>query len=98
MTWTWLRKGKLKREIESLLITSQNYAIRTIFCKKLKFEHITKSYMHKLESVLENEMLKISIIFYKKDNFPYSGLCRPKVKIKENKYRDKYLELAGEVS
>ena len=28
-TWTWLRKGKFKREIESLLIAAQNNAIRT---------------------------------------------------------------------
>ena len=27
--WTWLRKGNLKRENESLLITAQNNAIRT---------------------------------------------------------------------
>ena len=28
-TWTWLRKGKFKRETESLLMASQNSAIRT---------------------------------------------------------------------
>ena len=28
-TWTWLRKGKLKRETESLLIATQINAIRT---------------------------------------------------------------------
>ena len=28
-TWTWLRKGNLKRETESLLIAAQNNAIRT---------------------------------------------------------------------
>ena len=28
-TWTWLRKGNLKREIESLLIAAQNNAVRT---------------------------------------------------------------------
>ena len=28
-TWTWLRKGNLKRETESLLIAEQNNAIRT---------------------------------------------------------------------
>ena len=27
-TWTWLRKGNFKREIESLLIAAQNNAIR----------------------------------------------------------------------
>ena len=29
MTWTWLRNGKLKREIEFLLITALNNAIKT---------------------------------------------------------------------
>ena len=28
-TWTWLRKGNLKRETESLLIAAQDNAIRT---------------------------------------------------------------------
>ena len=28
-TWTWLRKGNLKRERESLLIAAENNAIRT---------------------------------------------------------------------
>ena len=28
-TWTWLRKGNIKRETESLLISAQNNAIRT---------------------------------------------------------------------
>ena len=28
-------------------------------CKKLKFDHTTKWYIHKLESVLENEKHKI---------------------------------------
>ena len=28
-TWTWLRKGNLKRETESLLMAAQNNAIRT---------------------------------------------------------------------
>ena len=28
-TWTWLRKGNFKREIESLLIAAQDNAIRT---------------------------------------------------------------------
>ena len=28
-TWTWLRKGNLKRETKSLLIAAQDYAIRT---------------------------------------------------------------------
>ena len=29
-TWTWLRKGNLERETESLLIEAQNNAIRTM--------------------------------------------------------------------
>ena len=28
-TWTWLRQGNIKRETESLLIATQNHAIRT---------------------------------------------------------------------
>ena len=28
-TWTWLRKGNFKREIESLLMAAQNNALRT---------------------------------------------------------------------
>ncbi|MUZ80509.1 hypothetical protein GLN52_23935 [Shigella flexneri] len=32
-TWTWLRKGHLKRETESLLTTAQNNAIRTNYIK-----------------------------------------------------------------
>ena len=36
MTWTWLRKGNLKREIESLLIVAYNSAIRTNYVKAKK--------------------------------------------------------------
>ena len=32
-TWTWLRKGNLKRETESLLMAAQNNAIRTSHIK-----------------------------------------------------------------
>ena len=32
-TWTWLRKGNLTRETESLLIAAQNNAIRTSYIK-----------------------------------------------------------------
>ena len=36
-------------------------------CKKLKFDHTTKWYMHKSESVLENEIHKFTeILRYKK--------------------------------
>ena len=31
--WTWLRKGNIKRETESFLITAQNNAIRTNYIK-----------------------------------------------------------------
>ena len=34
-TWTWLRKGNLKREIESFYKTSQNNAIRTMSKQEL---------------------------------------------------------------
>ena len=33
MTWTWLRKGNLKRETESLIIAAQNNAIRINYIK-----------------------------------------------------------------
>ena len=32
-TWTWLKKGNLKRETESLQIAAQNNAIRTNYIK-----------------------------------------------------------------
>ena len=32
-TWTWLRKGNLKKETESLPIAAQDNAIRTIYVK-----------------------------------------------------------------
>ena len=32
-TWTWLRKGNLKRETESFLITAQNNTIRRNYIK-----------------------------------------------------------------
>ena len=35
-TWTWLRKGNIMRETESLLIVSQNNAIRTNYIKERK--------------------------------------------------------------
>ena len=33
-SWTWLRKGKLKRETESPVIEAQNNAIRTMLKRK----------------------------------------------------------------
>ena len=35
-TWTWLRKGNLKRKMESLLIAAQDNAIRTNHIKARK--------------------------------------------------------------
>ena len=112
-TWTWLRKGNFKREIESLLIAAQDSAIRTNhikvridktqqnskcrlcggrdetinhiisecsklaqrehkarhdwvgkvshweMCKKLKFSHTNKWYMHNSAPVLENATHKL---------------------------------------
>ena len=112
-TWTWIRKGNLKRETESLLIAAQNNAIRTNhikaridktqqnsrcwlcddrdetinhiiskcsklalkeyktrcdwvvkvihweLCKRLKFDHKNKWYMHNSEYVLENDTQKL---------------------------------------
>ena len=111
-TWTWLRKGNLKRETESLLIAAQDNAIRTNhikaridktqqnskcrlcgdrdeminhiisecsklaekeykwdmtgwawfhgeMCKKFKFDHPNKWYMHNPALVLENDSHKL---------------------------------------
>ena len=97
-TWTWLRKGNIKRETESLLMAAQNSAIRTNhikartdktqqnskcrlcgdrdetihhiisgcgklanweMCKKFKFDHANKWYVHNPESVLENDAHKL---------------------------------------
>ena len=105
-TWTWLRKGNLQRETESLLIAAQDNAIRTNYikaridktqqnskcgdrdetinniisecsklaqreyktshdwvgkvvhwemCKKFKFDHTNKWYMHNPASVLKTD-------------------------------------------
>ena len=35
-TWTWLKKGNLKKETESLLIATQNNAIRTNHIKAIR--------------------------------------------------------------
>ena len=44
-TWTWLRKGNLKRETKSLLIAPQNNTIRTNYIKAriVKRNKIAKS-------------------------------------------------------
>ena len=106
-TWTWLRKGNFKRETESLIIATQNNAIKTNhikaridkthrlygdrdesinhiiskcnklaqkeyntrhysvgkvihweMCKKLKFDHTNKWYMHNSASVQEKDKHK----------------------------------------
>ena len=110
-TWTWLRKGNLKRETDSLLIAARDNAIRTNhikgiidkmqqnskcrlcgdrnetinhisecgklaqkykarhnwvgkvihweMCKKFKFDHTNKWYMHNPAPVLENDTHKL---------------------------------------
>ena len=111
-TWTWLRKGNFKWEKESLLIATQNNAVRTNhikaridkmqqnskcrlcserrnhpshksecrklaqkeykarhdwvgkvihgeMCKKFKFDHTNKSYIHNPAAVLENNTNKL---------------------------------------
>ena len=89
-------------------------------CKKLKFEHTTKWYMHKPKSILENEKHEIFLDFEIQIDYPISArrpslvlikkkgkkkkrICHlvdfvlpedHKVKIKESKIIDKYLDLA----
>ena len=87
-------------------------------CKKLKFDHTTKCYMHKPESVPENETHKIlwdfeiktdhliparrpDLMIIKKKRrtrqiVDFAVTADYRVKSKENKKRDKYLNLAGE--
>ena len=81
-------------------------------CKKLKFHHIGKGYMHKPEWILENEMHKIlwkiqtdwktrlRIIKQNKRTYHLVGLSIPTdhwVKIKESKKVDKYLDFVREL-
>ena len=70
-------------------------------CKKLKFDHTTKWYIHKPESVLENKLHKIwdtngssnpskrpdLPIFNKNENLLYSGFCCPSRQQSENQRR-----------
>ena len=159
---TWLRKGNLKREIESLQAAVQNNAIgknpvkakidrsqqnswyrlcgvrsETInhiisgccklsekyyktkhnwvgkvihweLCKKFRFDHTNKWYMHNPTSILENEFdieadQLISarwldlIIINKKVNLQNCGLCCPGwSQNKESEKKVKYLDLARE--
>ena len=44
-TWTWLRKGNLKREIESLPIAAQRNVIRTNYIKE------------KIDNMLQNALV-----------------------------------------
>ena len=87
-------------------------------CKKYKFDHTNKWYMHNPESVLKNETLKILWDFEiqidhlvsasdsqqkkekKKRTCQIVDLAIPtdhRVKLRENKKRDKYLYLAWEL-
>ena len=61
MTWTWLQRGNLKRESESLCSVKDktlDYLIYRESYGRLKFDHTEKLYRNKLESILENEMDK----------------------------------------
>ena len=46
-TWTWLRKGNLKKETESPLVATQNNTIRTNY-SKAKIDKIQESFKCKL--------------------------------------------------
>ena len=46
-TWTWIRKGNLKRETEPLLIAAQNDAIR-IYYIKAKIDKTQQNYKCRL--------------------------------------------------
>ena len=61
-------------------------------CKRLKFDHADKWYMHKPESNWENKMHKRTCHF---EDFAISA--NRKVKMKESKKIDKYLDLAWEL-
>ena len=82
-------------------------------CKKLKYDHSTKWYMHKPESVLENETHKILLDFeiqtdhiiparrsdlvIVKKKKEFGVSADHEMKIKENEKKDKYLDLAREL-
>ena len=173
-TWTWLEKGNFKRETESLLIATQNNAVRTNhikarvdktqqnskcrlwgdrdetinyiigecsklalkeyktrhdwvgkvihaeMCKKFKFDHTKKWYMHNPGPVLENNTRKLLcefdiptdhlvsirrtdlIIINKKrekwQNCDFAVPADHRIKLKECEKKDKYLDLARELS
>ena len=50
-------------------MTGQENVINPELCKKLKFDHINKYYMHKPVSILENEMHKILWYFEIKNDY-----------------------------
>ena len=41
-TWTWLRKGNLKRETEFLLLAAKNIAVRTNYVK-MKIDNLQEN-------------------------------------------------------
>ena len=44
MIWTWLQRGNLKREIESLLIVAQNNPIRSYVKTKIDYSQKNSKY------------------------------------------------------
>ena len=74
--------------------------IHSELCKKLKFNHIAKLYMHKLKSLLENEMYEIlwdfkiktnlilarrlDPVIINKENLLYNGFWHPSGPLREN--------------
>ena len=58
-------------------------------CKRLKFDHTTKWYMYKPESVLENEMNKILWDFKMLSDFLISARRPDQVLTKKKKKKDK---------
>ena len=80
--------------------------IRGELCKRLKFDHITKLYMHKAESVLENEMHRIlwDFFIYRTYLIPARRLDLVLIRKKnlpssgqfrENKSKRKYRQILG---
>ena len=57
--WTWLRKGNIQRETESLV----GKVIHWEMCRKFKFDHTKKWYMHNPAPVLENDTHELLSFF-----------------------------------